>query len=169
MIVLVARAAGLARYRRFVRIVAVLSIVAAITWGLTPWYGLTFNMSTSLPGTLYFIRKGPCHPRLGDTIAFRWHGGATYPAGLTFIKHVAGLPGDVVQVVGRDVWVNQTYIGYAKPLSLAGLALFPTNAGEIPPDHYFVATPNPNSLDSRYAIAGTVPQSAIVGEAYEVF
>jgi conjugal transfer pilin signal peptidase TrbI len=169
VIALVARAAGLARYRRFVRIVAVLAIVAVIAWSLTPWYGLTFNMSTSLPGTLYFIRKGPCHPRLGDTIAFRWHGGATYPAGLTFIKHVAGLPGDVVHVVGRDVWVNQTYIGYAKPLSLAGLALFPTSAGEIPPDHYFVATPNPNSLDSRYAIAGTVPQSAIVGEAYEVF
>ncbi|KOR17533.1 peptidase S26, partial [Burkholderia cenocepacia] len=31
-----------------------LTIVAAVAWGLTPWYGLTFNMSTSLPGTLYF-------------------------------------------------------------------------------------------------------------------
>ncbi|CAM2163332.1 S26 family signal peptidase [Burkholderia cepacia] len=169
MILLVAHASGLARYRRFVRTMVALSVVAAIAWGLTPWYGLSFNMSTSLPGTLYFIRKGRFQPRVGDTIAFRWHGGATYPAGLMFIKHVAGLPGDVVHVIGRDVWVNQTYIGYAKPLSLAGMALFPTSAGVIPPDHYFVATPNPNSLDSRYAIAGTVPQSAIVGEAYEVF
>jgi conjugal transfer pilin signal peptidase TrbI len=169
VIALVAYTSGLARYRRFVRTVVALAIVAAVAWGLTPWYGLTFNMSTSLPGTLYFIRKGPCRPRLGDTIAFRWHGGATYPAGLTFIKHVAGLPGDVVHVVGRDVWVNQTYIGYAKPLSLAGMALFPTQDGVIPPGHYFVATPNPNSLDSRYSIAGTVPQTAIVGEAYEIF
>lgn len=101
MIALVAYSSGLARYRRFVRTVVALTVVAAVAWGLTPWYGLTFNMSTSLPGTLYFIRKGPCRPRLGDTIAFRWHGGATYPAGLTFIKHVAGLPGDVVHVVGR--------------------------------------------------------------------
>ncbi|WP_240674691.1 S26 family signal peptidase [Burkholderia stabilis] len=169
MIPPVAPTVRLFRYRRFVRAMVALSIVAAMAWSLTPWYGLSFNMSTSLPGTLYFIRKGPCHPHLGDTIAFRWHGGATYPAGLTFIKHVAGLPGDVVHVIGRDVWVNQTYIGYAKPLSLAGMALFPTSAGVIPPDHYFVTTPNPNSLDSRYAIAGTVPQSAIVGEAYEVF
>ncbi|WP_367307514.1 S26 family signal peptidase [Burkholderia gladioli] len=67
------------------------------------------------------------------------------------------------------MWVNQTYIGYAKPLSLAGLPLFPTAPGVIPPGHYFVATSNPNSLDSRYAIAGTVPLSAIVGEAYEIF
>ncbi|KGE10476.1 peptidase S26 [Burkholderia gladioli] len=169
MIVLVAYATRLARYRRFVRSMLALSLAAAIAWGLTPWYGLTFNMSTSLPGTLYFIRKRAFQPAIGDTIAFRWHGGATYPAGLTFIKHVAGVPGDVVRVVGREVWVNQTYIGYAKPLSLAGLPLFPTSPGVIPPGHYFVATPNPNSLDSRYAIAGTVPQSAIVGEAYEIF
>lgn len=75
MIALVAYSSGLARYRRFVRTVVALTIVAAVAWGLTPWYGLTFNMSTSLPGTLYFIRKGPCRPHLGDTIAFRWHGG----------------------------------------------------------------------------------------------
>jgi conjugal transfer pilin signal peptidase TrbI len=49
------------------------------------------------------------------------------------------------------------------------MALFPTEDGVIPPGHYFVATPNPNSLDSRYSIAGTVPQTAIVGEAYEIF
>ncbi|MBN3815158.1 signal peptidase I [Paraburkholderia sp. Se-20369] len=169
MIVLVAYATRLARYRRFVRVMVALSMLATLAWGFTPWYGLTFNMSTSLPGTLYFIRKGACRPAVGDTIAFRWHGGATYPAGLTFIKRVAGLPGDVVRVIGRDVWVNQTYIGYAKPLSLAGLPLFPTVAGVIPPGHYFVTTPNPNSLDSRYAIAGTVSQSSIVGKAYELF
>ncbi len=159
----------LSRYRRFVRVMAAMTIVAAIVWAMVPWYGLTFNMSTSLPGTLYFIRKGADRPAVGDTIAFRWHGGATYPAGVTFIKHVAGVPGDVVRVVGRNVWVNGTYIGYAKPISLAGLALFPTADGVIPPGYYFVATPNPNSLDSRYSIAGNVPQSAIVGEAYEVF
>ncbi|VWB77838.1 S26 family signal peptidase [Burkholderia seminalis] len=74
-----------------------------------------------------------------------------------------------MRVIGRNVWVNQTYIGYAKPLSLAGMALFPTEDGVIPPRHYFVATPSPDSLDSRYSIVGTVPQSAIVGEAYEIF
>lgn len=159
----------LARYRRFVRVMFALSIVATIAWSTTPWYALTFNMSTSLPGTLYLIRKGLFRPSIGDTIAFRWHGGATYPAGLTFIKHVAGLPGDVVRVSGRNVWVNSTYVGYAKPFSLAHIPLFPTAAGVIPAGHYFVATPNPDSLDSRYSIAGTVPQSAIVGEAYEIF
>ena len=157
------------RYRRFARFTFALSVVAVVAWSLTPWYALTFNMSTSLPGTLYFIRKGPFHPAVGDTIAFRWHGGATYPAGLTFIKHVAGLPGDVVRVSGRNVWVNNVYIGYAKSFSLAHIALFPIAAGVIPSGRYFVATSNPNSLDSRYSIAGTVPQSAIVGEAYELF
>ncbi|QKM57774.1 signal peptidase I [Burkholderia glumae] len=173
MIVLVAHATRLARYRRFIRTMLALSILAVVVHSLTPWYGLTFNMTTSLPGTLYFIRKGayqwPLHPHLGDTIAFTWHGGATYPPGVVFIKHVAGLPGDVVRVRGRDVWVNQTYIGYAKPRSLAGIALFPTAAGVIPDGHYFVATPNPNSLDSRYALAGTVPLADIIGEAYEIF
>jgi conjugal transfer pilin signal peptidase TrbI len=159
----------LTRYRRLLRTVGTLLLVAGFVWGIRPWYALGFNLSTSLPGTLYFIDKTKCVPHLGDTIAFRWHGGATYPAGVTFMKHVAGVPGDVVRVVGRNVWVNDTYIGYAKPLSLAGMPLFPTDPGVIPAGHYFVATPNPNSLDSRYAISGTVPQDAVVGKAYELF
>ncbi|ACR32803.1 S26 family signal peptidase [Burkholderia glumae] len=164
-----ALAIRLARYRRLLRTLAILLLTAAFGWGIRPWYALGFNLSTSLPGTLYFIDKTTCVPRLGDTIAFRWRGGATYPAGVLFMKHVAGLPGDVVRVYGRNVWVNTTYIGYAKPLSLAGMPLFPTKGGVIPPGRYFVATPNPNSLDSRYAISGTVPQDAIVGKAYELF
>ncbi|MBS2132339.1 S26 family signal peptidase (plasmid) [Burkholderia thailandensis] len=157
------------KYRGFVRSMAVLGFLGGLAWGLTPLYALAFNMTTSLPGTLYFVVKSHPLPKRGDTIAFRWHGGATYPAGVMFIKHVAGEPGDVVHVAGRNVWINDRYIGYAKPYSLAHVPLDPAMGGPIPAGQYFVASPNPNSLDSRYSLAGNVPESAIIGRAYEIF
>ena len=35
-------------------------------------------------------------PSRGDFVAFRWAGGGPYPAGVTFIKVLAGMPGDEV-------------------------------------------------------------------------
>jgi conjugal transfer pilin signal peptidase TrbI len=99
-------------------------------------------------GHLYVTRIGEPVKR-GDLVAFRWHGGATYPRGVTFIKRVAGAGGDVVSVRGGVYYVNGLVIGRAKTVTLAGVPLTPAAPGVIPDGHYFVATPNPNSLDSR--------------------
>ena len=128
----------------------------------------TINMTTSLPGTLYVIHKGGSFTK-GDLVAYRWQGGATYPPGAVFIKRVTGVPGDSVKRIGSTFWAGDRYIGMAKPVSKAGIPLQPANPGVIPPGSYFVSTPSPDSLDSRYAISGNVSESAIIGRAYAIF
>lgn len=131
-------------------------------------FGVTENLTTSLPGSLYIHFTGKPFAK-GDAIAYHWHGGATYPKGKIFIKHVVGVPGDVVKVEGRNVWVNNKYIGVAKPFSRARVPLSPTKGGTIPPGEYFVATPSPDSLDSRYSLSGNIKSAEIIGRAYAIF
>lgn len=142
--------------------------LGAVAVGATPWFDFTVNLTRSLPGTFYIIHKGGRVGK-GDLVAYRWWGGATYPAGTTFIKRVAGVAGDTVRRHGTAFWVNDQYIGVARPVSRAGVPLAPADAGPIQPGEYFVATPNPDSLDSRYALAGNVRQADVIGRAYEVF
>ncbi len=137
-------------------------------WAVTPWFTFTINLTQSLPGTLYLIHRGGAFKK-GNLIAYRWHGGATYPAGVMFIKRVVGMPGESVRRAGATFWVNDQRIGEAKPQSRAGIPLAPAPAGVIPAGEYFVATPHPDSLDSRYALAGNVKRSEIIGRAYAVF
>jgi len=131
-------------------------------------YQMTENLTESLPGHFYLHKPGEPFVK-GDLVAYRWTGGATYPAGTTFIKRVSGVPGDTVTRVYDDFWVGNDHIGKAKPRSLAGVPLVPAEGGVIPKGEYFLSTPNPNSLDSRYALTGNVKQADIIGKAYEVF
>lgn len=131
-------------------------------------YGLTENLTSSLNGHLYLHHKGEAFHR-GDLVAYRWHGGATYPRGVTFIKQVIGMPGDLVRRVGNTFWVGEHYVGIAKPLSRAGVALEPAQEGVIGKDEFFLANPSPDSLDSRYALSGNIRRSEIIGRAYEIF
>jgi len=131
-------------------------------------WGLTENLSTSLSGHIYVHKSGePIHR--GDLAAFHWHGGASYPAGTIFIKEVVGVPGDVVVRQGRQIWVAGHYVGFAKTRSLAGYPLVPAEPGVIPPGQYFMATPNPDSLDSRYALTGNIKPAELIGRAYAIF
>ncbi len=131
-------------------------------------WGVTENMTDSLPGHVYVHRKGEAFGK-GDLVAYRWQGGATYPRGTIFIKKIVGVPGDIVKTAGRAVWVGDGYVGMAKPFSKAGVALQPAAGGVIGEGEYFVATGHPDSLDSRYALSGNVKAFQIIGRAYEVF
>jgi len=154
--------------RIYWRVCAGVFVVGVLAAATTPWLDYTFNLTNSLPGTFYVIHKGGKVKR-GDLIAYRWHGGATYPAGSTFIKRVAGVAGDTVKRTDTAFWVNDQYIGIAKPYSKAGVPLQPAQAGVVGSGEYFVSTPSPHSLDSRYALTGNVKQAAIIGRAYEIF
>lgn len=151
--------------------------VAAIAgaFGIVLWvasagfgYGVTENMTSSLNGHIYIHKKSGSF-RKGDLVAYRWRGGATYPTGTTFIKHVVGMPGDLVRRDGSAFWVAGQYVGIAKPESRAGVPLTPAGEGVIGPAEYFLANPSPDSLDSRYALSGNVKQAEIIGKAYEIF
>jgi conjugal transfer pilin signal peptidase TrbI len=131
-------------------------------------YALGLNATHSLPGTLYLIERGVL-PQRGDHAAFRWAGGGPYPAGVTFIKVLAGQPGDTVTRDGATYVVAGTALGQAKPTSRRGEPLEPGPTGTLTEGRYFVFAPHPDSLDSRYALTGWIAREQIIGRAHAIF
>jgi len=131
-------------------------------------FAFGINASESLPHTLYLIHKGAAIHR-GDYVAFRWHGGGPYPAGVTFIKIAAGMPGDRITRTDRDYFVNGSYVGTAKTHGKDGKALLPMNDGLLGTNEYYVYAPHPDSLDSRYRLTGSIPRNDFLGRAYALF
>lgn len=154
------------RFRRSTVLSLLLLILAALLFGSCFTFGL--NASPSLPHTLYLIHKSATVER-GDYVAFRWQGGGPYPAGVTFVKIVAGIPGDTVTRIDRQFFVNNLPVGTAKPLSRTGAPLEIGPTGVIPSGQFYVKAPHPDSLDSRYRLTGWIPQSQIIGKAYALF
>ena len=108
-------------------------------------------------------------PQRGEYIAFRWHGGGPYPAGVTFVKIVAGMSGDTVTRADRDYFVNGTHVGQAKAVSRQGVPLELGPTGILPAGRYYVRAPHPDSLDSRYQLTGWVSEDQIIGRAHALF
>jgi conjugal transfer pilin signal peptidase TrbI len=131
-------------------------------------YALGLNATHSLPGTLYLIERGAL-PQRGEHVAFRWAGGGRYPAGVTFIKVLAGQPGDTVTRDGATYVVAGTALGPAKPTSRRGEPLEPGPTGTLPDGGYFVYAPHPDSLDSRYALTGWIAREQFIGRARAIF
>ena len=131
-------------------------------------YAFGLNATHSLPGTLYLIERGAL-PQRGEHVAFRWAGGGPYPAGVTFIKVLAGQPGDTVTREDATFVVAGTTLGPAKPTSRRGEPLEPGPTGTLPEGHYFVFAPHPDSLDSRYALTGWIAREQIIGRARALF
>lgn len=156
----------LAKHLRNWGIAYLLLIVAAAVF--QAHYGFGLNASPSLPHRLFLIHKGEM-PQRGEYIAFRWHGGGPYPAGVTFVKIVAGMSGDTVTRADRDFFVNATPVGQAKIVSRQGVPLELGPTGVLPAGRYYVRAPHPDSLDSRYQLTGWVSEDQIIGRAHALF
>lgn len=148
------------------RLVYLLVISVAIAFHAH--YAIGVNVTASLPYRLFIIDKRD-HPARGQYVAFRWPGGGPYLAGATFVKQIAGGPGDVVTRIDRDFFVNGHPMGLAKSLSRSGQPLKPGPTGTLPADRYYVRAPHPDSLDSRYRLTGWVSQAQIIGRAHVLF
>ena len=152
---------------------ALLMSAAALAVGLTAlssWrdrHALLINASGSLPSWAFFIDRTKT-PGRGDLVFFdpppsalltRHFGAHLRPFG----KRVFGIAGDAVTAHGRAFLVNGRVVAKAKVTSRRGepLALGPT--GIIPRGCYFVATPHPDSFDSRYAAIGWICRPRILG------
>jgi len=150
------------------------------------FFRLDVNLSESLPDHVFVTMKGQTADiKSGDYIAFKWPGGGPYPQGFHFIKIVLGVPGDVVSMDGernfyidkadanktnlKEVFLAGRSVGKAKTHSLKGEPLQAGLTGVIPPDHFYVYAPHPDSLDSRYAMTGWIPRDAILGKTYPIF
>lgn len=128
-----------------------------------------FNVTESLPNKVFVITKFNRHVERGDYANFSWHGTKHFPRGIEFVKIVRGVPGDVVEFRERAVYINGEFVTRAKQTSLKGepLELGPT--GVIPPGKFFMYATHKDSMDSRYAEAGWIDESAVLGKAYPLF
>lgn len=155
-------------YRRVRRWALVCALVVLAGLSLARCATLGLNVSESLPHTLYLIhRNAPL--KSGDLVAFRWHGNGPYANGVTFVKIVAGVPGDRVTQKERRFFINGHAVGYAKPAGRNGMPLDIGPTGQIPPGQFYVMAPHPDSLDSRYRLTGWISQSQIIGRAHALF
>lgn len=112
---------------------------------------------------------------LVEKVSYRFHGPRRfdiivfYPYGRQdeddyYVKRVIGLPGETIQIIGDDIYINGSIIeeDYGKETIIeSGIAAQPLKLGD---DEYFVMGDNRrNSLDSRYSEVGPVKRENIEG------
>lgn len=139
----------------------------------TPRLPLLVNWTPSLPYRLALMQYQHPAVQRGDLIVFAFAGEAQayYPGlrGQPFFKQVRGVPGDVVTVSERTVFVNGEAVGLAKVRAFDGHPLAPIAPTVIPPGHFYVQGIGPHSFDSRYAESGLVRTEQVVGIVVPIF
>lgn len=150
---------------------ALFIMTLALGWvAFSSHYRLAVNVTESLPGHLYLIkREAASSYARGTLIAFRWAGDKPIPLGTTVVKEIAGVTGDTISHREHQVFINDQTISRLKTHSQSGEPLEPGPTGVISQNHYYVHAPHPDSLDSRYAKCGLIHASQIIGEAIELF
>lgn len=123
-------------------------------------------MNTLIDRENLLVEKVSYHfkdPERFDVIVF-------YPYGRDneeyYIKRVIGLPGETVQIIGSDIYINGEVLeeNYGKdPIDRAGIVEEPQTLGD---DEFFVLGDNREvSQDSRYEEVGFVKKKNIEGRA----
>ena len=139
----------------------------------TPQVPLVFNWTGSLPTKIGWVERANFPLLRGELVVYRFEGEAVraYPglARQPFFKQVAGLPGDVVEVSGRQVHINGAPVGEAKLTSFDGRPLEPIEPIVIPPEHFYAYGSDPDSFDSRYAASGLVRFDQVLGKVRAIW
>ena len=99
-------------------------------------------------------------PGIGDHVLF--DPPPAVGADVPYLKTVRGLPGARVQVWGDGaVSIDGRMLGNAKAEARDGRPLEAIAPGTVPPGHYFLHGPHPDSHDSRYAEIGFIPRERV--------
>lgn len=102
-------------------------------------------------------------PERFDIIVFPFQ----YKENTYYIKRIIGLPGETVQILDGDIYINGEVLeeDYGKEtMVVSGRAVNEIQLGE---DEYFVLGDNRNhSEDSRFEEVGNIKRSDIIGRAF---
>ncbi len=139
-------------------------------------YGLTYQVSTSMPKGFYFIKPAPSELKQNMKVVFspptrvqrmllkhHW-----VPQSGLLMKYVMARPGDHVCYYSNSLWVNgrrlvPIYHFYAPGKSLPSYHF----CGTLSADNYLlISHQDDHSFDSRYF--GPINRKAIIGEAIAV-
>ena len=150
-------------------ILGIASLLVSALIVVSSYWRVAINVTPSLPDHVYLIDLKDATPERDGLIAFKAQGMPPIPDQVTVVKIVRGLPGDVITVIERAVYVNGRFAGYAKPKSHTGESLMPITSQTIPEGKVFVHAPHPDSFDSRYAIPGLIDQAQVIGRARALF
>ena len=155
---------------------AVLSVALAVA--VVTLAGVYYNGSGSAPTGYYQLSGAPlsgggyvlaCPPPHARDLLHRylaWHPWACPGHRQPMLKSLAAFPGDHVAVTADGVAVNGVRLPGSRPLARdSGGRSLPAYrwTGRLRPDHYWLASPQPTSLDSRYF--GPVHRDSIIGAA----
>jgi signal peptidase I len=135
---------------------------------------------TIVPGDHLFVQTSAyclAAPSRGDVVAFRTDAldSSSLPKGQIFLKRIAGLPGEALQISEGRLLINGRALDKPAPLagSNFGTVGMPwpgkgSNIWMIPDNSYFVIGDNTtNSLDSRFY--GPIPRASIIGRATKTY
>jgi len=127
-------------------------------------YRLKMTISESVGHSLFVIKKGELRSfERGQYVTVK--APADPSSGDEYVKLVAGVPGDTVEVIGRDIYVAGIYRGRAKEVSLTGRDLEVIEGGVIPEGYIYIFAPHVDSYDSRYSEIGFVRFNLVTGAA----
>ncbi len=139
----------------------------------TPRVPVLFNVTDSLPYKVALVDYRKHTFARGDFIIYAFRGAAIkpYPGlnGQPFFKQVRGVPGDIVTVDGRAVFINGEPVGLAKPYGPRQVPMAPIAPVTIPPGYLYVQGTSADSFDSRYALSGLVPTGQILAAVHPLF
>ena len=150
--------------------ILIVFLLGICAWIMPTKYEIVRNYSESLPYHFVIVKKGVLPSKKDQIFVFYVRDNPLLKvAKIKFIKLAGGLPGDVIDVHKKEIFINKNSIGLIKPYSKKGEPLNAVASGKIPQGKFFAYTPHKDSFDSRYKEIGLINEKDIIGVAIFAF
>ncbi len=150
--------------------ILVIFLLGICAWVAPAKYEIVRNYSESLPYHFVVVKKGVKPSKKDQIFVFYVRDNPLLKVSkIKFIKLVGGLPGDVIDVHKKEIFINKNSIGLIKPYSKKGEPLHAVASSKIPQGKFFAYTPHKDSFDSRYKEIGLINEKDIIGVAFFAF
>lgn len=129
-------------------------------------FDIVMNASRSLEEPAYFMFERPVFLTYGAVVSARMPEVLQSRFGdYQFVKRIGGMPGDAITL---DADGNPCVNGHCYPAwSRNGVPISPPiTPGIIPEGHYALFGTSEDSLDSRYAVIGLIPEHDLLGRGW---
>ena len=132
-------------------------------WGI----GIDTQRLPSNPFRLYLHFKQDRSVQRGDYATFRIPDFAPrFPEASLFVKQVAAVEGDRLEIVGHELYVNGRWMAHINPVILARAGLHQSRLGDldrVPPGRLLMMGSSGSSFDGRYF--GLIGRDELQGRA----